>query len=124
MSTPRPRRELPQLLIGLVALAVVLGVAVPLSASLVMDGVRDVKRTRDTIVVTGSAKQPIEANLAEWYVTVQSHERTPAAAARSLRAKASAVRKFLTDAGLSSDVTEPPVDVERVSDQVPTGLKK
>jgi hypothetical protein len=122
-GSPR-RRELPQVLIGLLAVAVALAVAVPLTASIVMNGIRDVKRTRDTIVVTGSAKQPIEANLAEWYVTVGSHERTPAAAARSLRTKAVAVRKFLVAAGLSGDVTEPPVEVERTSDEVPTGLKK
>jgi uncharacterized protein len=122
---PRGRwRDLPELLLGLVAVAVALAVAVPLTASIVMNGIRDIKRTRDTIVVTGSAKQPIEANLAVWYVTVQSHERSPAAAARSLRKKAAAVRKFLAAAGLTSDVTEPPVDVERVADQVPTGLKK
>lgn len=118
------RRDLPELLIGLVAVALALAIAVPLTASIVMNGIRDVKRSRDTIVVTGSAKQPIEANLAEWNVTVTSHERTPAAAARSLRTKAGAVRKFFATAGLTADVTEPPVDVERTSDQVPTGLKK
>jgi uncharacterized protein len=120
----RGPRRLPELLIGLVAVAVALAVAVPLTASIVMNGIRDVKRTRDTIVVTGSAKEPIEANLGFWYVTVQAHERTPAAAARSLRVKAAAVRRFLSQAGLTSDVSEPPVDVERSSDQVPTGLKK
>ena len=122
---PRGRwRDLPEVLLGLVALALALAIAVPLTASIVMNGVRDVKRTRDSIVVTGSAKQPIEANLAVWSVSVASHERTPAAAARSLRSKAAAVRTFLARAGLAADVTEPPVDVERVTDQVPTGLKK
>ena len=122
---PRGRwRDLPEVLLGLLALALALAIAVPLTASIVMNGIRDVKRTRDSIVVTGSAKQPIEANLAVWYVTVASHERTPATAARALRTKAAAVRKFLAGAGLTADVTEPPVDVERVTDQVPTGLKK
>jgi hypothetical protein len=119
----RPR--VPELLIGLLALAVVLAVAIPLTAQIVMNGVRDIKRTHDTIVVTGSAKQPIDSNLATWTLTVSSHERTPAAAARALRAKAAAVTAYLTGAGLSgADVSKPPVDVEQSSDRVPTGLKK
>lgn len=123
MDGPR-RRELPQILIGLVAVAVALAVAVPLTASIVMNGIRDVKVARDTIVVTGSAKQPITADQAAWNVTVTSLKLTPAAAARSLRAKAAAVTKYLSDAGLAADVTKPPVDVEATSMQVPTGLTK
>jgi hypothetical protein len=122
-GTP-PRRELPQLLIGLVAVALAVAIAIPVTAAIVMNGVRDVKRTRDTIVVTGSAKQPIEANLAEWYVAVSARERTPAAAARVLRSKAAAVKSFLGGAGLAADVAEPPLDVEETSIQVPTGLTK
>jgi uncharacterized protein len=119
-----PRRELPQVLIGLLAVAVALAVAVPLTASIVMNGIRDVKQTRDTIVVTGSAKQPIVANLATWFLTVSSRERTPEAAARALREKAAAVSSYLGNAGLAGDVSKPPVDVEETTIQVPTGLKK
>jgi hypothetical protein len=122
-DAPR-RRELPQILIGLVAVALVVAVVVPLTASIVMNGIRDIKRTRDTIVVTGSAKQPITADQAAWSVTVTSLERTPAAAARSLRTKSAAVAKYLRNAGLESDVTKPPVDVQATSVQVPTGLAK
>jgi uncharacterized membrane protein len=42
MNEPRRSRELPQLLIGLLAVAV----AVPLTASIVMSGIRDVKTKR------------------------------------------------------------------------------
>jgi hypothetical protein len=66
----RRPRALPETLIGLLALAVALAVAVPLTASIIMNGIRDVKQTRDTIQVTGSAKQPIRANLASWHVDV------------------------------------------------------
>jgi hypothetical protein len=120
----RPKRALPELLIGLVAVAVALAVAVPLTASIVMNGIRDVKQTRDTIVVTGSARQPIEANLAAWDLSVTARERTPAAAVRALNAKAAAVERFLDRAGLSSDVSKPPLDVQQTSIEVPTGLKK
>ena len=87
MTEPPRGREVPQLLIGLLAVAIALAVAVPLTASIVMNGIRDVKTKRDTIVVTGSAKYPITANQAFWDVTVTSTERQPAAAARSLRIK-------------------------------------
>ena len=124
MNEPRRGRELPQVLIGLLAVAIALAVAVPLTASIVMNGIRDVKTKRDTIVVTGSAKYPITANQAFWNVTVTSTERQPAAAARSLRTKSAAVAKYLRDAGLATDVSKPPVDVQRTSVQIPTGLTK
>jgi hypothetical protein len=124
MATPRPRREFPQLLIGLVALAVALAVVVPVTAVIVMDGVRDVKRTRDTIVVTGSSKQPIEANLGIWDVTVAAVERSPQDAARSVGRKAKAVEAFVRGGGLADDLSEPPLSVEQTAVQVPTGKKK
>jgi hypothetical protein len=114
------KREIPQVLIGLLALAV----TVPITAAIVMNGIRDVKRTRDTIVVTGSAKQPITADLALWTVNVSSRERTVADAARSENAKAAAVDEFLRKAGLASDVSKPPLEVQETTIQVPTGLKK
>ncbi len=123
-GSARPRRELPQLLIGLVAVAVALAVAVPLTAAIVMNGIRDVKRTRDTIVVTGSAREPIEANLADWSLSVSSRERTIAAAARSVHAKEAFVEHFLESAGLTQDVSTPPLDVQQTTIQVPTGLAK
>jgi hypothetical protein len=124
-ESPPRRRELPQLLLGLVVLALAFAVVVPVTASIVMNGVRDVKRTRDKIVVTGSAKQPIEANLASWNVDASAQERTPAEAARTLRRKAAAVRVFLRDGGLvDTDVREPPLGIEETSVRVPTGKKK
>jgi hypothetical protein len=125
MAENPQRRELPQVLIGLLVLSVALGVAIPVTAAIVMNGIRDVKQTRDSIVVTGSAKQPITANLALWNVSVASTAREPADAARSLRVKAAAVRTFLRDGALTgSDVGEPPLSVEPTSVQVPTGLAK
>jgi hypothetical protein len=114
------KREIPQVLIGLLALAV----TVPVTAAIVMNGIRDVKGTRDTIVVTGSAKQPITADLALWTVNVSSRERTVADAARSENAKAVAVDEFLRKAGLASDVSKPPLEVQETTIQVPSGLKK
>lgn len=124
MDEPRPRR-IPETLIGLVALAVALAVAVPVTAVVVMDGIRDIKRTRDTIVVTGSAKQPIQADLANWNVTVSATERSPEKAARILRAKVAAVAAFLDGGGLpKADVSKPPLGIEQTTVSIPTGLEK
>jgi uncharacterized protein len=121
VSTQPRRLQLPQLLLGLVALSV----AVAVSAVLVMDGVRDVKRSRDTIVVTGSAKRPIEADLATWRLSVSALEQTPDEAALSLRKKTDAVTRFLHDEGIDPDeLNEPPLAVAQTQVQVPTGLKK
>src|SRR5919199_4353931 len=101
MQGPAWRRgELPQLFLGLLAIALAIGIGVPVTAAVVMDGIRDIKSKRDTVVVTGSAKYPIESNLATWSLTVSSEQRTTAAAARALSARARAVRAFLRDAGL------------------------
>ena len=92
MSDHRSRwRNLPELLAGLVALAIAL-VAV---GFVVADAIRDVKRSRDTITVTGSAKQPITADLVTWSLMVSADEEDPASASRLLRERSDAVRSFL-----------------------------
>src|ERR687885_2051519 len=121
MQAQPPRRELPELLLGLVAIALALGIGVPVTAAVVMDGIRDIKHKRDTISVTGSAKYPIEANLAHWSLTVSSEQRTTAAAARVLSRRARGVRAFLRAGGLGADVQEPPLNVEQTFRRVPTG---
>lgn len=101
--------SLPQLLLGLLALAV----AVVLGALFVSSAVKAVKRSRDTITVTGSAKRPITADLVTWNLSVSSADSDPAAASKDLVAKADKVRTFLKDAGL--DAKEPPVATEETS---------
>src|SRR5215210_2544612 len=124
MEGTRVRRDVPQVL-GLVVLAVALAIALPLSASIVTNGVKDIKRSRDTIVVTGSARYPIAANLATWSLRASAQERTPADAIAGLRAKVGRVDAFLAQGGLSGTaVSKPPIGVQKVFVQVPTGLKK
>ena len=118
-------RKLPQLMIGLVAIALAFGIAVPVTAGIVTSGMRDIKLRRDTIVVTGSARQPIEANLAQWELTVTATERSPASAARSVGRKVAAVDAFLRNAGLGTkDVRKPPLSVDETTVRVPTGKRK
>lgn len=110
MATRRVE-SLPQLLLGLLALAV----AVVLGALFVSSAVKAVKRSRDTITVTGSAKRPITADLVTWHLSVSSADSDPAAASRTLRSDAEKVRAFLSGAGL--DAKEPPVATEETSEK-------
>ena len=100
---------LPQLLIGLLALAV----AIVVGAFAVASAVKAVKRSRDTITVTGSAKRPITADLVTWNLSVSSADVDPAVASQDIVAKAAKVRAFLADAGL--EAKEPPVATEETS---------
>lgn len=110
MATRRSE-SLPQLLLGLLALAV----AVVLGALFVSSAVKAVKRSRDTIVVTGSAKRPITADLVTWHLSVSSADTDPAVASRVLRINGDKVRRFLHDAGLQ--VKEPPIATEQTTEK-------
>ncbi|HEV8688373.1 MAG TPA: SIMPL domain-containing protein [Gaiellaceae bacterium] len=114
-------RELPELLLGLLAIAI----AVAIAAIVAANAIRDVKRQRDTIVVTGSAKQPISANLATWRLSASAQARTSAEAVRTLRRDVAGVDAFLAGGDLGPDsVRKPPIQIEQIMFSVPTGLAK
>jgi hypothetical protein len=96
---------LPELFLGLLALAV----AGVLATHIVSGTIHDVRHSRDTINVTGSARVPIDANLVKWSVVVGPEAASPAGAARLLRRQSAVVRKFLRDAGIPADAIEPSV---------------
>src|SRR5438132_13612723 len=108
----RPRfwddRQLPELMIGLVALAIAVLVAGVVTAH----AVRDVKKRRDTITVTGSARQPIVADLVKWRLTANAQKASAANASRLLRREVRAVRAFLHSSGIAdADVTLPLITI-------------
>lgn len=104
-------RRLPELLIGLVALSI----AAVITGSVVAGAIRDVKKRRDTITVTGSAREPIRADLAMWRISVRAQKADPAAAARQLRQEVARVRAFLGDGGIpESALREPPLTTAEV----------
>jgi hypothetical protein len=106
------RRTLPELLLGLIAAAV----ALVITGIVIANAIRDVKRARDTIQVTGSARFPIEADLARWSLVVSADAVRPQDAVRLLKRRVQAVRGFLHDGGLDGDtVSEPPVETEQIS---------
>lgn len=112
--------------VGLVAVAVALAIALPLSAWIAVSGVKDIKQARDTIVVTGSARYPIAADLATWSLRASAQAETPSAAIKALQGKVAHINFFLAQGGLPSagSITSPPIQVGQVSVRVPTGLRK
>jgi uncharacterized protein len=112
---PNGRRieSLPQLLLGLVALAV----AIVIAGFVVASAVKAAKRSRDTISVTGSAKEPITANLVTWNLRVHAQDADPAKASRQLQRDAGEVRSFLENGGLGDAISEPPVSTEESTEK-------
>ena len=98
--------RVPELLLGLVAVAV----AVAVTGVSVAHAVRDVKRSRDTITVTGSAREPITSDVVHWSLAVDAEAARPQDAVRQVQSRAAAVRAFLRGGGLPGDaVSEPPL---------------
>jgi uncharacterized protein len=109
------RTPIPELFLGLLAI----GAAVVVTALVISGTVRDVRRTRDTISVTGSAHEPITANLVNWSVSITGEAKTRPLAARRLRRDTVAVRAFLRQAGVpASAVTPSVVTSERVVERL------
>jgi hypothetical protein len=93
-------------LLGLFAVAV----AVAVTGVSVAHAVRDVKRSRDTITVTGSAREPITSDVVHWSLAVDAEAPRPQDAVRQVQSRAAAVRAFLRGGGLPGDaVSEPPL---------------
>lgn len=112
------RPALPQLLIGLVAVAA----AIALTGRFAADAIVKAKRSNDTISVTGSARTPIEADLAQWTLNVIAQAGTPGAASKALAAANVKARAFLATSGLAADaVTAPPFSTESVDERSPDG---
>jgi uncharacterized protein len=99
------RTAIPELFLGLLAI----GAAVVLTALVISGTLRDIRHTRDTLSVTGSAHKPISANLVNWSLTITGEAKTRALAARRLRRDAVAVRAFLRQAGVPGPAITPSV---------------
>src|SRR5687767_1988862 len=65
------RRPLPQLMLGLIALAIGLVIA----SRAIRDGMES-RTPRDTIVVAGSARRPVEADQVSWKLSLTSRQPT------------------------------------------------
>src|SRR4051794_26643579 len=112
MQRPRLPLALPQLLLGLLALAI----AVVWVAYVFAGTIHDAKHANDTIQVTGSARVPITSNLVQWTLTVEGSAADPAAAAEEQRRQSTEVIAFLSAAGIAGDSISP--EVVRVEREV------
>jgi hypothetical protein len=106
---------LPELFLGLLSLAV----AAVWIGHLFASTIHDARHTNDTVVVTGSARKPIAANLVQWTLRVDGGASTEAAAARRLHRETVAVLAFLRGASIpaaaiASQVVESDVVVTRI----------
>jgi len=99
------RVALPQLFLGLLALAI----AFVWVAHIFSSTIHDAKHTDDTIQITGSARVPIESNLVQWRLTVDGAGATPVDAAQIQRRDSAAVVAFLRKAGIPAGSISPEV---------------
>src|SRR3954468_19681736 len=105
MQKPRIPAALPQLFLGLLALAI----AFVWVAHIFSSTIHDAKHTDDTIQITGSARVPIESNLVQWRLTVDGAADTPVAAAQVERRDSAAVAAFLRASGIPAGAISPEV---------------
>ena len=105
-------------MLGLVAVAI----ALALTGLSIGNGLHSLRRQRDTLTVTGSAKQPITANLALWSLTIDTRSADPVAGSRSLRAQATKVRSFLALQRIGpKEVSAPPQTIEAIAEVTKDG---
>lgn len=109
---PQPRGiNLPQQLLGMVALAI----ALFLAGDAIGDGMQS-QSQRDTIVVTGSSRRPVEADRVSWSVSLSSHQQTAQLAVEELGRWTDVVRTFMRDGKISDeDLTVTPVSLSKAT---------
>jgi hypothetical protein len=102
-------------MIGLISLSI----AVIVAGIVLANAFRDVKKRRDTITVTGSAREPITANQASWRLSVTAQRVKAADASRALRREMTTVRAFLRDGGIpAEDITLPPITIDQTQRRI------
>jgi uncharacterized protein len=114
-------RYVPELFLGLLAISV----AFVLTAHMAAGAIHDARHTHDTISVTGSAREPISANLVKWSLTVRGEAARATGAARRLRRESIAVNAFLRRAGIpAAAITPSVVTSEEIVVQLPHHRRK
>jgi len=96
MSTRERHLAIPELFLGLLALAV----AAVICVDNVNGAIHEARHARDTVSVTGSARKPISSDLVRWSLRVSHQSPKAAIAARHLRGEVATVRSFLERQGV------------------------
>jgi hypothetical protein len=119
METGRSDRT-PQLLLGMVALAVAVVIAAFIGAS----AFKAAKRAGDQIEVTGSAKRQIRADYAVWRLSVATQAPALGDAYAEVTRQAQVVRGFLRQAGVADSlITLKPVETQSIYRVTETGMQ-
>jgi len=105
MPTRRRPLPIPELFLGLLALAV----AAVICVDNVNATIHEARHARDTVSVTGSARKPISSNLVRWSLRVSHQSPKAAEAARRLRGEVATVRQFLERQGIPAATINPGV---------------
>jgi uncharacterized protein len=105
------RRPLPQLMLGMIALAIGLVIA----SRAIRDGMES-RTPRDTIVVAGSARRPVEADQISWKLSLTSRQPTAEKTSAELNGWFKRIDAFMNDRGIRrNEITISPVTLSRTS---------
>ena len=96
---------IPELFLGLLALSLAAVWISHVFSSMVLDS----RHARDTIVITGSARVPIDSNLVQWDLSVEGSAADPVTAARRLQQESKSIVVFLRGAGIPASAIAPQV---------------
>jgi uncharacterized protein len=108
-------RAVPELFLGLLSLAV----AAVWIGHIFASTIHDAKHAHDTITITGSARKPISADLAQWELEVKGEAGTEVAAAYDARTAGSSLATFLRKAGIApKDISPEVVQSEVVTTRI------
>ena len=116
MARQRISVAVPELFLGLLSLAL----AAVWIGHVFSGTILDARHARDTIVITGSARVPINSNLVQWSLSVDGSAAEPVEAARRLRQESAAVATFLHGAGIpagaiAAQVVQSDTEVRRIN---------
>jgi hypothetical protein len=104
-----PRRPLPQLMLGLIALAI----GLVLAANAIRGGLES-RNPRDKIVVAGSSRVPVEADEVTWRLSLTSRQSTAEKTVRELDGWFKRVNAFMTEHDIERDeISISPVQLQR-----------
>jgi hypothetical protein len=96
-------KSFPQLFAGLVAMALAL-----VASSLIgAQAIRDFKRANDVLVVTGSAKRPIQSDSVLWRVSVSSQRPTAQEAYQDLKRQTNRLQAYFKDKQVPAEAVTP-----------------
>jgi uncharacterized protein len=101
---------------------IIIAIAVVISAVVLGDAIRGIKRAGDTIVVTGSARRPIRSDFIVWRGSVSSQKASMQDAYQEVKRHSDRVRSYLKDHRVPENtVTFGSIETEPIQEWLPSG---